>query len=212
MYTFNVTYNESNKITVVTNTHWSCYVDGNFRLSSYNGFADGEDTTFELDIIVPLEIPIIDGNIIFTYGDERCEYPVVPVYQINGCILSTIPSYITTNGRREIYFNFSDEGQTMSLTVQTAYGSATSWTANVNSGDAKIFTTDEQMLVIAGKNESEIELKSKYCDDSVYVILCNTDDGGDDPQPEKKYTITPSNGGGNCNGGTQVFRVSITYL
>ena len=87
MYTFNVG-KTGNKLIVNTNTFWSCSVYGNFRLSKYSGTEGGEIT-----IEVPKELPFASGEVIFSYGDERCKYPSIDIFIMNDCYIRTEPMY-----------------------------------------------------------------------------------------------------------------------
>ena len=201
MYYFEAINNGNNTITVKSNTYWSCQVDGNFMLSAYDGSANEEGETIE--IIIPYEIPVIEGTITFTYGDDRCEYPEIYIYQVNDCMLYVNPSPINN----EIYFNYDKNGETMTLQVTTAYNSSNAWQVNVEDGDAKVFTANDKLFIIAGENNSAIKISASYCDNEVMVYLCK---GEEEKPQEKEYMIKPNKENITCSGDTVTFRVVET--
>ena len=77
-----------NKIVITSNTHWSCNVTGNCLLSKNSGIGNDEIT-----ILSQKELPYTTGQVTFSYGDERCDYPSIDVYLLNDCYIKTIPSY-----------------------------------------------------------------------------------------------------------------------
>ena len=87
MYNFNVE-KVGDELIISTNTFWSCNVYGNFRLSKYSG--EGND---KIIISVPEELPYSNGRVIFSYGDERCEYPSIDIFMINDCYIRTEPMF-----------------------------------------------------------------------------------------------------------------------
>ena len=87
MYNFNVE-KVGDELIISTNTFWSCNVYGNFMLSKYSG--EGND---EITISVPKELPYANGRVIFSYGDERCEYPSIDIFMINDCYIRTEPMF-----------------------------------------------------------------------------------------------------------------------
>lgn len=173
MYIFEAIYNNDSTITVKSNTFWSCKVEGNFMLSAYDGLANEEGV--DIDIIVPNEIEIIEGTVTFTYGDDRCKYPEIYVYQINNCILETTPGFIESNGRKEIYFPNKNEGDTISIKVKTAYNSLTSWTYEKIGTNSNVFTNDSEMFIVVGSEQGEIKISNQYCDDSIYIVMCTSE-------------------------------------
>ena len=173
MYIFEAIYNNDSTITVKSNTFWSCKVEGNFMLSAYDGLANEEGV--DIDIIVPNEIEIIEGTVTFTYGDDRCKYPEIYVYQINNCILETTPGFIESNGRKEIYFPNKNEGDTISIKVKTAYNSLASWTYEKIGTNSNVFTNDSEMFIVVGSEQGEIKISNQYCDDSIYIVMCTSE-------------------------------------
>ena len=87
MYTFNVV-KSGDKLIVSSNTFWSCNVYGNFTLSKYSGEGNAE-----IVISIPKELPYVNGEVIFSYGDERCEYPSIDIFMINDCYIRTEPMF-----------------------------------------------------------------------------------------------------------------------
>ena len=196
MYTFEAIYNNDNTITVKSNTFWSCTVEGNFMLSTYDGLANEEG--IDIDIIIPYEIPIVEGTVTFTYGDDRCKYPEIYVYQVNNCMLYVNPTPVDN----KIFFNYNRSGETMTLRIKTAYNSSDAWQVDVLDGDAKIFTTNDSLFIIAGENNSSIKVSASYCNNEVMIYLCK----GEEEKPiEKKYIIKPNKQYITCSGDTVIF-------
>ena len=47
-------------------------------LSNYSGIGDDE-----IEIDVPQDVAVAEGTITFSYGDDRCIYPVMKIYEGN---------------------------------------------------------------------------------------------------------------------------------
>lgn len=101
-----------NKIIISSNTNWSCKVVGNCLLSKCNGVGNDEIT-----IIIPKELASCSGQITFTYGDERCNYPVIEVFFVNNCFIKTIPSFSTCEEGNVLVVPFYRKGEMLTITV-----------------------------------------------------------------------------------------------
>ena len=88
MYEFNAVATSLQTINIESNTYWNCKAEGNFKLSQY----DGSGSTI-IDVIIPEDALSVNGNVYFSYGDERCMFPVLPIYYTNDCYIMTNPSY-----------------------------------------------------------------------------------------------------------------------
>ena len=86
MYQFSAIVTNDYTIEVTSNTYWSCKAEGNFKLSQYDGSGDAK-----INIEIPDDVMLAEGTVYFSYGDERCEYPVVSIYLSGGCYLLTEP-------------------------------------------------------------------------------------------------------------------------
>ena len=112
MYTFSATVTSSYTISVISNTYWSCKVEGNFKLSKYDG-----EGNFIIDIIIPDDIMIADGVVTFSFGDERCNYPELTIFLSNLCYVSTNPSYRMCNDEKTIFFFYEEAKETFYVSV-----------------------------------------------------------------------------------------------
>lgn len=161
MYTFNVG-KTGNKLIVNTNTFWSCSVYGNFRLSKYSGTEGGEIT-----IEVPKELPFASGEVIFSYGDERCRYPSIDIFIMNDCYISTEPMYNECPDGKTLKLIFKEDNEAISVKV---YSNGI-WSAT-NSDNIKTFKNGDELLISA--KEGTITVKPNVgCEDEdkVNIIL-----------------------------------------
>lgn len=166
MYTFNVE-RVGQSLIVNTNTFWSCNVYGNFTLSKYSGdkkYINSKCSSETIDIIIPKELPSARGEIVFSYGDERCEYPSISVFLINECYIRTEPMFVeTSNGERIIRIKYKEENESVSIKI---YSNGI-WTAN-GSG---LFTNGDELLITAGECKEVTISPNIGCDDYVINIV-----------------------------------------
>ena len=179
MYTFKVE-KIGNKLFVSTNTFWSCSVYGNFRLSKYSGTKGGEIT-----IEVPKELPFASGEVIFSYGDERCRYPSIDIFIMNDCYIRTEPMYneckiaatsekCEANEDKSVQFSsdkkilklaFKEDNEAISVKV---YSNGI-WSETHTEG-IKTFKNGDELLISA--KEGTIILSPNIgCSDKVEIIL-----------------------------------------
>ena len=145
MYEFSATVNDDNSIEIVSNTYWNCKLEGNFMLSSYDGSGD---TT--IDIEIPDDIRIAEGNIYFSYGDERCIYPELYIFTNNDCYIETNPNYIECdNGEKTIYLYYEEPLETFTVSINCFDG----W--KVDSSDFDYITTDNEVMIISNDENGE---------------------------------------------------------
>lgn len=164
MYTFNVG-KSGDKLIVSSNTFWSCNVYGNFMLSKYSGEGNAEIT-----ISVPKELPYVNGEVIFSYGDERCKYPSIDIFMINDCYIRTEPMFNvcqTSTGDKQniLQLAFNEENESISVKVF----SNGIW--NVKSSDTNFFTNGDELLISAKKDASLTISPNIGCGAENYVII-----------------------------------------
>lgn len=166
MYTFNVE-KVGQSLIVNANTFWSCNVYGNFTLSKYSGTGNGTNTCNEtIDINIPKELPSAQGKVVFSYGDERCNYPSIDIYLINECYIRTEPMFVEKpNGERIIRIKFKEENEAVSIKI---YSNGI-WTAD---GDG-LFTNGDELLIAASDCKIVTISPNIGCDDrfKVKVVL-----------------------------------------
>lgn len=161
---FNINVDLDNKkIVVICNTYWSCRCDGNILLSKYSGEGNGE-----IDIITVDELYWHDGNIYFTYGDERCDYPHTHIYFKNPCVtLNTYPKWIlcNDNSTKALYFKYKHDTDTFKFYVDAPNNE---WEIKDDGGHT-YFHNDHEVLLVANNDEDFI-IGMKGCDDTTKHI------------------------------------------
>ena len=156
MYEFNAVATSLQTIQIDSNTYWSCKAEGNFKLSQY----DGSGSTI-IDVIIPEDELFVDGNVYFSYGDERCMFPVLPIYYTNDCYIKTNPLYreCGEDKTKTIYFYYDYPGQLFTVNVIPV----DEWEA-VPQNDVKIIVDDNDLTLIAPKNNGTVLIKpTKDC-------------------------------------------------
>lgn len=111
MADFSIKYDANtrpNVISAFSNTTWECRVSGNFTLSKYRGEGNAD-----IEILAPIEFPVVSGSIIFSYGSERCDMPSLDVYFPNDCYIETDPP-IADDGFIHLYQKKTNEGLVIS--------------------------------------------------------------------------------------------------
>lgn len=147
MYTFSATVTSDYTISVMSNTHWSCKAEGNFKLSKYDG-----EGNYDIDIIIPDDIMIADGTVTFSYGDERCNYPELVIYLNNLCYVSTNPSYRICNDEKTISFFYEEAKETFYVSVTCFDG----WT--VDTSDFDYITSNNDVMIISSGKDGELRI------------------------------------------------------
>jgi len=147
MYTFSATLTSDYSINVDTNTYWSCKVIGNFMLSKYDG--EGGEI---VDIIIPEDVTNANGTVIFSYGDERCKYPDLPVYLANLCYIDTEPKYRICNDEKIIFFEYEENREVFFVSVRCYNG----W--KVESTDLKFITNNNEIMIISSGKDGEVKI------------------------------------------------------
>lgn len=105
-------WQDGNEIIVSSNTNWSCRVVGNCQISKNSGY--GND---KIKIIIQKELPYSNGEITFSYGDERCDYPTIYVYMPNDCFIETIPSFSKCKEGNVLVVPFYRERELLNVTI-----------------------------------------------------------------------------------------------
>lgn len=165
---FNISFNEGAKqIYVMSDTHWSCSCRGDLLLSKYSG--EGDDTIEILDVD---GLWLYDGSIHFTYGDDRCDYPVLNVRFTQDCILETYPQYLlcdTPKGEveRVIYFPYDSERETFTIYIATPTSGG--WEVHDDGGHI-YFVDNGYLTVVAGSSEEDFIIKARNCEDETKYI------------------------------------------
>jgi hypothetical protein len=90
---------------------------------------------------IPKELPSASGEVVFSYGDDRCKYPSISVYLVNNCYLRTEPMFSEINGERILRLKYREDGEMKSVKVF----SNGIWSASGNG----IFTNGDEVLIEA---------------------------------------------------------------
>lgn len=149
MYEFKAVLNDDQTITITTNTYWSCKAEGNFKLSAYDGT---ESTTLFIEI--PKDVRIAMGEIFFSYGDERCDYPTIYVYTDNMCYIESYPSFneckVGEVEEKTIYFFYEEPQETFNVSIDCF----SNWTVETN--DFDYITSNNEVMIIASGYDGEL--------------------------------------------------------
>ena len=161
---FNVQLN-GNTLIVNSDTYWNCNAYGNITLSKYSGSGNAE-----IDVIIPIDIPIGVGSVTFSYGDERCDYPSIDVSIVNECYIVTEPMYTAKDGGNILLLPFDEEDEAITINVY----SNGDWVHN----DIDSYTNGNE-FVIKTKNCKTIEIKpNDSCStNTVNILLVKKNDG-----------------------------------
>lgn len=164
MYTFNVEQ-QGDKLIVTSNTFWNCNVYGNFMLSKYSstGINTSRACNEEIDIIVPKELPGAQGEVIFSYGDDRCRYPSISVFLVNECYIRTEPMFTEVNGQRILRIKYKEENDAITVKV---YSNGI-WSAS-GSG---LFTNGDELLIAASDCKEVVITPNIGCADDKKVTI-----------------------------------------
>lgn len=149
MNTFSAEVVDNYKISITSDTSWSCQSIGNFRLSKY----EGEGSGF-VYIIVPEDLREGSGYVYFTYGDEKCDYPYVQIYSVNECFIETSPKFKICDGVKTVYLYFKEEGELLDMTLDTNY----LWSVD-SEPDITYFTDVNKLTIVAKENANNISIK-----------------------------------------------------
>jgi len=165
MYEFSAIVKNDYTIEIKSNTYWNCKAVGNFKLSQYDGSGDTQ-----IDIVIPEDVMIAEGNVYFSYGDERCEYPVVSVMLSNLCYITTNPSYTICdteddNEEKVITFFYKEPREIFNASIFCFDG----WT--VESDGLKYITNNNDVMIISNEEDGEIRIiPNNECEDTDNVI------------------------------------------
>jgi hypothetical protein len=144
-----------NTIVIKSDTFWSCNTYGLIILSKYSGSGNTN-----IDITIPEDVQYYSGEVVFSYGDEKCEYPSMNVYLSNYCWIKTEPMF---DENRHLFINFENDNEMVSLKVF----SNGIWKA-IGEGTYK----DGDKLLIAAKNGKKIKIYPSFnCNKPVTVEL-----------------------------------------
>lgn len=165
MNEFNAILTDGRKIEIATNTYWSCKLEGNFKLSQYDGSGDTI-----IDIIIPEDIMFVEGNVYFTYGDERCEFPQMSLLFNNTCYIRTIPSYsvcqFEDKTENVIYLFYEEERETFNISVF----SVNNWSVRNALNCIYLMNRNELMVVPLGEEGGELEIVPDECYDKKVIV------------------------------------------
>jgi len=152
MYIFNATVTNDYTIEITSNTYWSCKVEGNFKLSAY----DGSGNT-QINIVIPDDVMVANGIVYFSFGDERCKYPEVSITMVNYCYIKTYPNYnICDNEEKTIYFFFEEPHETFNISVTCFDG----W--EVDTSNLDYITSNNEIMVISRKDEGILRIVPQH--------------------------------------------------
>ena len=146
---------DRNKIIIFSNTYWSCKVVGDCYLSKNSGI--GSD---EIEIKIRKEMPYSNGEITFSYGDERCEYPTIYVYMANNCYIKTIPSFSVCEEGNVLVVPFYKPNEMLTVTVL-----ANIWTISNKSKCTVSKSGDDLIIIPTSKEDGYVEISPNIgCD------------------------------------------------
>jgi hypothetical protein len=120
---------------------------------------------------VPKEMEGASASIYFTYGDERCRYPVIDVY-LEGCYLITEPMYDANNIINLVY---TDENDALSVKVK----SNKEWGLRTHQSD--VYKYEDEIIIVPKKiglstcssTGDTIELSGKCISDNITINILN---------------------------------------
>ena len=189
MYEFSAIHDDNTgKITITSNTYWSCTSEGNFMLSNYSGIGDDE-----IEIDVPQDVAVAEGTITFSYGDDRCIYPVMKIYEGNVCYIMTVPMFMMQNGKRHIYFHFENKGDIFPVEIMTSTYSMDSWQVK-ETNNAYAITSDDLLTLISKESDGYVIIGPKNCDSDDFDItihLCGSAEEIVEPEPPEVPPVEP---------------------
>lgn len=166
MYNFKVE-KVGDELIISTNTFWYCNAYGNFRLSKYSG--EGND---KITISVPEELPYSNGSVIFSYGDERCEYPSIDIFMINDCYIRTEPMFNvcqTSTGEKQniLKLTFKEENESISVKI---YSNGIWHVTDKNPNNIDYFINGDELLISAKEGYVKVKPNIGCPDDNDVVI------------------------------------------
>jgi hypothetical protein len=144
-----------NTIIIKSDESWSCTVYGSVILSKYSGKNDDA-----LEMSFKDDMQYCSGKIMFTHGDDKCDYPSIDVYMTNNCWIRTEPMF---DENKYVCIPFENDNEMVSLKVF----SNGVWNA-IGEGTYK----DGDKLLIAAKNGKKIKIYPSFnCNKPVTVEL-----------------------------------------
>lgn len=96
-----------------------------------------------------------EGVVYFTYGDDRCKYPVITIYYTNNCLITTNPSWkeCGDDNQRTVFLYFKEKGETFNVSALCIGG----W--NVYSPTLKYFVNDNNIFIISNENDDSLFIR-----------------------------------------------------
>ena len=165
MYQFSAITTNDYTIEIVSNTYWSCKAEGNFKLSQYNGSGNTK-----INIEIPSDVLTAEGYVYFSYGDERCKYPVLSINLSNLCYISTNPNYnVCVDGKNTIFFIYENPGEIFTVSI-FCYDNWTFAATSVNG----CISNNNELMIIAGEKDGQVQITPQHqCDGKniVYIKL-----------------------------------------
>lgn len=165
IYTFSATPTNNKTIEIQSNTYWSCKAEGNFMLSDYYGSGDTS-----IDIIIPDGTNLVEGNVYFTYGDNKCGIVNVNVYNTDEYVINTIPSYEICDNKKTISFKCNDTKEVFYIEIES-YGE---WEVTAPSG-VGVIKYQGGIMLIGPENavDTPVIIKPKGIEDDKYTVYVN---------------------------------------
>lgn len=165
MYIFSATVTNDYTIEITSNTYWNCKLEGNFKLSSYDGSGS---TTINIDI--PDDIMIAEGIAYFSFGDERCNYPEITINLANLCYISTYPNYniCGENKEKTIYLFYEEPHETFNISVFCF----DEWVAS--SSNISYITNNNELMIITGNENGNLDIIPNHTCNGQNVIHVKT--------------------------------------
>ena len=175
MYEFNVV-KDGNILRVTSNTYWNCSVYGSLILDKISG--NGNSTIM---MSIPKEMTETYGRVIFTYGDERCDYPALDIYYSNACYIETDPMFIRENGTNVLKMSYNGNNDSVNIKV-FANGS---W--NVT-GAYSTYINDNDLIIIPTPDVCSSTTTISTCNNTtINVELYNKEGGQYSSEPFEYY-------------------------
>ena len=184
MYEFNVV-KDGNKLRITSNTCWNCSVYGSLIIDKESGVGNEEIT-----MSLPKEIPFGNGSVIFTYGDDRCDYPAIDVYLSNDCHIETDPMFIREKVGENSFINvlkLSYNGDNDAVNIKVYSNSE--WSVP---NSATTFINENDLIIIPqpGVCSSTTYISTCGGGNIVYVELYNKNGGKYSENPFETYNVT----------------------
>ena len=181
MYEFNVV-KDVNILRITSNTYWNCSVYGSILLDKTSGV--GNDS---ITISIPNEMSEGYGRVIFTYGDERCDYPALDIYHFNYCYIETDPMFIKENGENVLKLSYNGDNDAVNIKVyaNSGWSVSDSVTSYINGNDLIIIPPTGVCSASTTISSNVVD-----CNNNINVYLYNQNGGSYSKYIGDKHIVT----------------------